>query len=102
MSVVKTINILNSIKYRVPVTYWERGLPHTPPYNQQALVTKGGGVRKVWRRRVGDFFFGLGAAFGRDKPKDPALGPSDPALEPSDPANRPNRRLEDKKPKGSE
>ncbi len=76
------------------VTNRESGLPHTPPYNQLALVSQGGGVRKVWRRRLGDFFFGLGAAFGRDKPKDTASPPSDPG-------NRPNRRLEDAKPKGS-
>jgi hypothetical protein len=73
----------------------ESELPHTPLYNQQALVSKGVGARKVWCRRMGDFFFGLGEAFGRGRKKDPAP-------ESAEPAETPHRRLEDKKPKISD
>ncbi len=67
-------------------------MPHTPRYTQQAVIKKTGGAVRVWKRRAGDFFFGLGAAFGQSTQ-------NDAAAEPSDPADRPNRRLEDKPPK---
>jgi len=67
-------------------------LTHELPDRQQAIIRKGDATKTVWRRRVGDFFIGLGAALGREKPQNTAA-------EPVDPADRPHRRLEDIKPK---